>query len=168
MNLLCRYIEGINFDISQKIKINDTSNILDLYKNHGIKYDEHMYNLIIKILNQHIKGKLFDQLLPNDDEDDLNYNEESVTEYYNDNELLEDKISKICSNPYLVANCLIDYFYTEKPSMNKDILWGSYGKYIFYNVKNNSKTDFVQFPFPDDNGDINYMGKKYVLKGVKL
>jgi hypothetical protein len=76
-------------------------------------------------------------------------------------------MKSVCKNPYIVVNCLIDYFYKEKLSANKDILWNTYGKYIFNNVKLNTK-DKIVFPIPDNDGNIKYMGKKYSLKEVEL
>jgi len=80
---------------------------------------------------------------------------------------LEQEINTICSDVYLVTNVLLDYFYKIKPSANKDILWSTYGKYICNNVKENTTT-IPKFPFPNDNGEIEYLGKKYSLKELNI
>lgn len=166
MNLLCKYIEGINFNISQKTKITNNDQIIDLYKNSNFKYSDDIYYNIVSALQSHIKGKQFEQILPSET-DDSQYSDEAVSEFKTDGEMLENKIKNICNNPYIVVNCLIDYFYKNKLSANKDILWNTYGKYIFSNVKINTNKK-IYFPFPDIQGDIVYMGKRYVLKEVKL
>lgn len=167
MNLLCKYIESVNFDISQKIKSIDNDNIIEIYQNHMVKYTEQEYFDIINILKLHIKGKQFDKLLPVDEEDNCQFNDDTVKEYQVDNNCLEDKIKDVCKNPYVVVNCLIDYFYVDRLTVNKDVLWSTYGKYIFNNVKRNSKGKHV-FPMPDENGNIKYMGKNYALKEVTV
>ena len=166
MNLLCRYIESINFDISQKIKSVDNANIINIYKNNNFKYTTKQYADIIATLQSHIKGKRFDQMIPND-EDESKYSDDTIKEYNVDNDSLENKIKKICDNPYIVVNCLVDYFYEHKISANKDILWSTYGKYMFNNVKQNTHNK-IMFPLPDKTGNINYMGGQYSLKEVEL
>ena len=168
MNLLCRYIEGINFDISQKIKSVDNSTIIDVYKNSKFDYTQEQYENIISVLKSYIKGKHFNQMLPSDsNEDESKFDSDIIKEYQVDNDSLEYKIKKVCDNPYIVVNCLIDYFYKDKISANKDILWSTYGKYIFNNVKLNTK-DKIMFPMPNKNGDIKYMGNHYSLEEVEL
>ena len=166
MNLLCRYIESINFDISQKIKSVDNDEIVNIYKNNDFQFDQNQYDQVINVLKYHIKGKQFDQMIP-EDEDESKFDNETIEEYKADDDSLESKINKICSNPYTVVNYLIRYFYEDKISANKDILWSTYGKYIFNNVKRNSNNK-VMFPMPDEKGDIKYMGKKYSLKEVEI
>ena len=166
MNLLCRYIEGINFDISQKIKSVDNDEIVKVYINNDFQFNQNQYEQVINVLKCHIKGKQFDQMIP-EDEDESKFDNEAIEEHKADDDSLESKINKVCSNPYTVVNYLIHYFYEDKISANKDILWSTYGKYIFNNVKRNSNNK-VLFPMPDEKGDIKYMGKKYSLKEVEV
>lgn len=170
MNLLCKYIEGINFDISQKTKTVLSDEFIKLLKNENFKYSECQYENIIEQLKLHIKSKQFDKSLSNNDNDDNDikkFDIDTIREYKIDNDSLENKLNSICGNPYIIANCLVDYFYTDNANSNKDILWSTYGKYIFNNVKKNTK-NVVKFPIPSENGDIIYMGKKYELKEVKI
>lgn len=165
MNLLCEYIEGINFEINQKIK-SDDQDFLHLYKNNEREYTKEQYDEIVATLKSHISGLKYDKLFPKEDEDFKSKDYENQG-YRTDNDILEEKLNKICSDVYLVVNILIDYFYIIKPSANKDILWGTYGKYIFNNVKNNTD-GIIFFPFPDENGEIIYLNKKYSLKEICL
>lgn len=170
MNLLCRYIEGINFDISQKTKTILSDSIVDLLKNDKFEYTEDQYEDIIEQLKLHIKNKKFDKFLTNSDEDDNDikkFDIDTIREYKIDNDSLENKLNNVCGYPYIITNCLVDYFYINNANSNKDILWSTYGKYIFNNIKRNTK-GITKFPIPSDNGDIIYMGKKYELKEVKL
>lgn len=170
MNLLCRHIEGINFNISQKTKTVLSGSIVDLLKNNKFEYTEDQYEGIIEQLKLHVKNKKFDKFLTNSDEDDNDikkFDIDTIREYKIDNDLLENKLNNVCGNPYIITNCLVDYFYTDNINSNKDILWSTYGKYIFNNIKRNTK-GVTKFPIPSNNGDIIYMGKKYELKEVKI
>lgn len=167
MNLLCQYIEGINFDINNKIKETNSVDILDLYKNKNHLYTKEDFYEIINVLKEHMNKVKYDKTLPNEYDTDYNFNESIIEESNADNDLLEDKLNSICSDVYLVVNCLLDYFYIEKPSMNKDILWNTYGRYIFENVKINTIKK-PMFPFPEEKGDIIYLNKTYKLKEIDI
>jgi len=167
MNLLCKYIEGINFEISQKIKICTDIDVFSLYKSKNHEYTEEQYDEIVKILKSHISGRQFDKLFPNNESDDSKFDEDLIQEFKIDNDTLENDINKVCSDVYIATNCLVDYFYSEKPKSNKDILWGTYGKYIFNSIKENTLSK-AKFPLPDPNGDIKYWGKNYSLQEVDI
>lgn len=167
MNLLCRYIESINFEISKKIRENNGDDFTKLYKTHKIRYTQEQYDIIISEFKKHVAGLKFDLLLPSVEDDDYNFNDESVREYRVDNDSLEQKLFKVCNNVNIITNCLIDYFYVEKSSANKDILWGTYGKYIFANIKENTFSN-PKFPIPDNDGNINYLNKQYILKEINI
>ena len=166
MNLLCKHIESINFEISNKIKSEDQE-FLYIYRNQQHEYTKEQFDKIVGLLKSHIAGLKYDKLLPKDADDDTKYDNEAVEEYKIDNDILENSLNNICSDAYLVTNVLVDYFYVIKPSANKNILWGAYGKYIFNNVKENT-LGLTSFPFPNINGDIVYLNKKYSLKEITL
>ena len=69
----------------------------------------------------------------------------------------------------IVVNCLVDYYYTYNPKANKDVLWKMVGKYIVENIKENTESKSVLFPFPTDTtSDIKYMGYDYELREVEM
>ena len=168
MNLLCKYIEGINFEINSKIKGTNMDDIITYYKNDDHPYSEEQYNEIIEVLKEHTTGIKFDMLNQVDDvNNDNDYSEDDIREFKVDNDTLENKINSVCSDSYLVTNVLLDYFYVNKPSSNKDILWGAYGKYIYQNVKAKC-SGAVLFPFPNKNGDIKYLEANYSAKEIDV
>jgi hypothetical protein len=164
MNLLCKYIESINFNVKQKIKINNTT-VYSSYKNNNIKYSDDLYRIVIDQLLKYINGIKFNKLLSveNNDDDFI----KADCEYELSNTSLEDYLNKFCSNVHQVVNCLVDYFYIYNPKSNKDIMWNTYGKYLYNNVKRNYKHK-VKFPLPDINGDILYLGKAYSMREIKI
>ena len=171
MNLLCEYIESINFNISKHTKIDTSEDIYSLYKNDNIPY-MYYYESVISELKKYMSGRAFEVKTICDDEDDLaEYDADKVQEYHIDSDNLYERLNTICSNPYVVLNCLIDYFYVKKPKSNKDLLWSSYGKCIYKNIKMNTNIDSVLFPFPsknNDKNDLTYLGYQYTLKEVTL
>lgn len=169
MNLLCKYIENINFNISKKIKMSNNFNP-NYYKNKNIEYI-HFYNDVItelKNFTKEIKSSI--TLTTNSKDDIYEYNEEKVNSFNVKSDILYDRLSKINSNPYIILNCLIDYFYIENPNSNKDILWKSYGKFICNNIITNLKIKSVIFPMPSNNKDfsLTYLGCNYKLQEVKI
>ena len=86
-------------------------------------------------------------------------------------ENLYERLDKVNKNPYIIVNCLVDYFYKEKPKSNKDLLWTTYGKYIYKNIIENTGNTTALFPIPCDDMkkyDLQYLGYNYKLQEVKL
>lgn len=167
MNLLCQYIESINFTIGQKTKGNANEHLTELLKNKNSIYSEEQYSNVVAVLqdyNKILRGRKNTQ---NDNNDLFKCCRDELQEYDTSNNSLENKLWEICNNIYIVVNCLIDYYYMEKPSLGKDILWTTFGKYIFNNVKQNTCSK-VNFPFPCDNGSIKYLGKTFENKEITI
>ena len=80
MNLLCQYIEGINFDINNKIKETNSVDILDLYKNKNHLYTKEDFYEIINVLKEHMNKVKYDKTLPNEYDTDYNFNESIIEE----------------------------------------------------------------------------------------
>lgn len=166
MNMLCRYIESINFSIKNNLKVNHYNEIYKSYLNNEFEFNEEKYQLIVKELDKFISKSRYawksgKQKVSNNDD----IKEVVPFSFYTDK--LKEKINDICSNVYESTNYVVKYFYEYKPSSNKDIVWSMFGKYIFHNIKFN-KDCKCKFPLPDDNGDILYLGKRYSLKEIDL
>lgn len=67
---------------------------------------------------------------------------------------------RVCPNVEVLTNILIDICYTSNNS--KIFVWELVGEQIFQNLlkKNNY---MIQFPIKDDNGDIDFCGKRFSL-----
>ena len=157
MNILCRYIEGINFEISTKIKEDNTQDILPLIK-FDTEYSDDEY--------QAVSDMISDWLLKHREADNQNKdsekNEKTVVDY---SKIANDIISQV-KNVGKAVNCAIDYFYVYNPSKNKDVLWQIFGRHITANMRRNVNT--VKFPMPDKNGDIKYLGERYSRQEVQV
>lgn len=171
MNLLCKYIESINFGISQKTKIDDTLFNYTIYKRKAFEYIEY-YEDVKNAFKEFISEQRNVILAQNIEEDEYE-NSDSYHEIYLDNtsEDLFKKLHKINSNPHIIVNCLVDYFYEENPKSNRDLLWITYGKYIYKNIVENTGNTTALFPMPCRDGekeDLQYLGYNYKLQEVRL
>ena len=174
MNLLCKYIESINFKISQKTKIDDTLFDYAIYKRKAFEYMEY-YEDVKKTFKEFISEQRNVILAQNIDDSEYE-DTDSYHEVYinNTSEDLFKKLNEINSNPYVIVNCLVDYFYTENPKRNRDLLWITYGKYIYKNIvenTGNTTNTTALFPMPCRDGeqeDLQYLGYNYKLQEVKL
>lgn len=76
-----------------------------------------------------------------------------------------DECSSICPNNEILANIVVDICYTS--NKNKSFAWDMCGEEIFHNVlKNNSYK--MQFPVKDENGDIEFCGKRFSLHTIRM
>ena len=96
----------------------------DLYKKVLKQYNSFMREL--KDLNNMGINGSFDKSKYNDESNEI------VINIYN---IFKNKMFKICSNAFELTNYLVEIFYCEYKNSNKDILWNSFGEYIFNNVK---------------------------------
>lgn len=160
MNLLCRHIENVDFDILNKIKISG-ENIYKIYRNNKISYTKDDYDLINNKFKEYIKSK---------EKETVNYylnqnnNENSLKDDYFD---IKNKMFDLKNNIDIIVNCLIDYYYLENPNSSKEMLWKVYGENIYKNVKNNSNKK-IKFPMPSEDGNIIYMGGRYSWEEIMI
>ena len=144
MNLLCKYIESINFGISQKTKVDAELFDYEIYKRSEFEYMDYYED--VKFAIKEFVSEQRSIIIANSVEDEYE-NSDDDHEIYLDttSEDLYDRLNKINCNPYIIVNCLVDYFYKEKSKSNKDLLWATYGKYIYKNiVENTGKTALNQ------------------------
>lgn len=71
-----------------------------------------------------------------------------------------DECNKVCPNQDILANIVVDLCYTS--NKNKTFAWDVAGEQIFNNVLKNSGYT-IQYPIKDDNGDIEFCGKRFSL-----
>lgn len=112
--------------------------------------------------------------------DEYNKNMQFFLKQKNKNELGDDEIgfdvmrfknefvnacSAVCPDEEILSNIVIDLCYTT--SKNKTFAWDVSGEQIFQNVlKNNGY--MITYPVKDDNGDIEFCGKRFSLYTQKI
>ena len=75
-------------------------------------------------------------------------------------DVFADECSKVCPNSEVLANIVVDLCYTS--NKNKTFAWDVAGEQIFNNVLKNNEY-IIQYPIKDENGDIEFDGKKFSL-----
>ena len=73
----------------------------------------------------------------------------------------------VCSESYCCDQCSCEVYDGEAPSSKKTLLWDTYGKIMIHNLSFNTGR-LIQFPMPDQDGDIVYMHKLYRMKEVDI
>lgn len=168
MNMLCKYIEDIDFNIKEKLKVNGLKNIYKFYMNDSISKNKNTYQKVLKEYASFMKElKDLNSMGINENPEKNKYDEDSGRIASTIYDAFRDRMFKICSNASELVNYLVEIFYCEYKSSNKDILWNSFGKYIFNNVKSKNNNPIL-FPTPNDNGDIVYLNKRYKLEEVVI
>lgn len=112
--------------------------------------------------------------------DEYNNNMQLFLKNKNQNELGDDEVGfdvihlkdifieeccKVCSNEEILANIVVDLCYTS--NKNKTFAWDVAGEQIFNNVlKNNGY--IIKYPVKDENGDIEFCGKRFSLYAQQI
>lgn len=157
MNLLCRYIEGINFEISKKIKEETPSEFLPTLK-YDVEYNNSEYKTVSDIIDECLL--LYREVKFENAEKDKDKREIfDFSKYTSEIILTIGSVEK-------VLNCVIDYFYINNPKKSKDIMWEMFGRYIYTRIKKDIST--VMFPMPNKNGNITYLGENYSVQEVEI
>lgn len=171
MNLLCRYLESIDFEIIRRTRIPTAADVYELYKYRQIDYQD-FYEPVRQELKQYLKELRQTAVLQNaSDHAGHGFDEEKAGRFETVSDNLYERLAAVHPNPRVIVNCLIDYFYQEKPAANKDILWKTYGKYICRNlIRNKPEDEPIRFPFPagPEDYDLTYLGYYYKLQEVSI
>jgi hypothetical protein len=157
MNLLCKYIEGINFEISKKIKEESSDKaVLDL--KYDIEYDNSDYKKVSGIIDECL---LFYRELQFENAE----KEKDKRGIFDFSKYTYDIIASVGS-VCCAFNYVIDYFYINNPQKSKDVMWELIGRYIYEKLRMNKTT--VMFPMPDKNGNVTYLGENYSVQEVEV
>lgn len=165
MNNLCRYIESIDFNIINKVRKKYDKNIYKLYLADNVDFDESTYKLVKKKcieFNRALRGFTNKRV----------YKKHQNDRYFellpvNRGNYFKNTMDSLVSNVYELVNYLVLVFYKDYPSLNKDLLWNMYGKYIFNNIKSKNGNS-IKFPIVDSSGDITYLNNTYLVKDVTI
>ena len=157
MNLLCKYIEGINFEISKKIKEESSDNaVLDL--KYDIEYNNSDYEKVSGIIDECL---LFYRELQFENAE----KEKDKRGIFDFSKYTYDIIASVGS-VCCAFNYVIDYFYINNSQKSKDVMWELIGRYIYEKLRMNKTT--VMFPMPDKNGNVTYLGENYSVQEVEV
>lgn len=165
MNLLCRYIESIDFEIAKKIKESGTFDHSVLYNEEHLPTDE-QYKAVIKVFSEFKKIARIVAV----QKDAAKVEGDEFMDYQKFRvgcDSCLDALTEACNDAYLVTNCLVRYFYEENPKSSKELLWSICGQYLYDTLRSKS-SGAVMFPVRDPDGDITYLSRTYRMKEVVL
>lgn len=158
MNLLCRHLESVKFNISQRVRAQDFDDGYLLYKNPSHPCPEERKEQIVSTLRSWLKTAAM--RVPNSAHGVM-LRDGCICPP------LDAELGKITSDRYEIVNALVDYYYVESPNSSKKLLWEVYGKYLFNNVCLNT-AEKPLFPMPCPDGEVLYMGKRYTVEEVDI
>lgn len=164
MNRICRYIESVDFDI--KRFNSDKPYDYKIYMNDSIEKNMALYNSVKKAVKDFFRF-LKEDISMSDYSSSLKYLPEEERKLMNKYDLFKDTMTGICSNSSELVNYLVEIFYVDLKSSNKDILWRTFGKVMFYNVYNKSSKK-VLIPQIEDDGEYEYLFDSYNILEVDL
>jgi hypothetical protein len=170
MNNLCKYMESVSFDF--KRFINDYSGFdysVLIDKNISIDENGDTYQSVLSVFKSFNQNKNIHSSIENsntteskdkNDEEKFN-NIREMYKYYNN------KLIDVCSNSAELANIAVDICYRLHPKSNKDFVWEVCQDGVLCNLEKN-RQEHIFIPVKDQNGDILYLGDRFIEKEVTL
>ena len=169
MNKICKYIEGVDFQIKKKVRSSQDFDYRILLGNNFI-LNKSLYNEIKEELERTFK--IWDETRREAENKKYRRNntlkDEEKAKFDKDMEfsVLKNKLLEICSNEEKLVNHLIYYYYVDKPSANKGILWALAGKQIYENLK--LKVNSYYFPIKNKNGSLKFLYENYSIEKIDI
>lgn len=159
VNVLCRYLEGINLQIKDEVK-NAPGFDISVLKNNSVEYTAEQKEAVVAALKEYTGLYSAAQGLERPGQ-----TTRMVMLSAYQSPVLKARIARVCPNTAAAVNCLVDYYYAENPKSSKETLWETYGRQLTANIVGNTGNRMM-FPFPDPEGEIEYLGKKYSMQEV--
>lgn len=149
-SVLCRCKEDMDFDYS-------------IYKDKEHPYTKEQYDRAAREISAFISAKRYAKQMKYATLDDSIYNDDIRASYRVDIDILRDRLYAACGDMITATNCAVDYYYSDKRSAGKDVLWDAVGNIMCENLMRNLEKP-ITFPVRDDCGDIVYLGRRYSVK----
>lgn len=165
MNKICKRIESVDFEIKKLLKIDDELDIHESFMNKDIEFNQTTYK---KVKKEYSK---FNSMVRSE----MSNSQEIIKTTYDENiaqdinvirEKLKVELLKVCSNEKELMNYVIYMFYVDNKASNKDVMWSIFGEEIVQNLVN--EKGHLYLPIQDDDGEIEYLNKKYTVKKVEI
>ena len=165
MNRICHHMEAINFNIKEKLKKTKQCQIYRSYIRNSVPKNDLNYLLVLDVVR-----RLKNDLAVKNDTSIMNNRRETNQSQREtrDNifKLVKMELNDITSDKFELTNHLVEIFYKEFPSYNKNILFQLCGRYMVENVKQNHGGT-IQVPILDETGDFVFLNQKYRVEEVK-
>ena len=165
MNKICKRIESVDFEIKNLLKLDKELDIHKSFMNKDIIFNQDTYKRVKKEYSK------FNSIIRNE----MNNTQSNIKTSYDENiaqdisvvrEKLKVELLNVCSNEKVLMNYIIHMFYVDNKNSNKDVMWSLFGDEIVQNLMDEKGSIFI--PVKDDDGEIEYLNKKYTVKKVEL
>jgi len=171
MNILCKKVESIEFNVKDNIKKSNNDAIVFFIDGLDVKKDKRRFDKVLEIFEEFNKikrshtssktrkdyrNKININKLFLDEDDDFNYD---LTEVYN---YIRNKLEFVCSNKYELSYYAAEIVYKLHPNKDKEFLW-SICQEGFVEMLFANRDQEVLLPVRDDDGE-EYLGNKYKLR----
>lgn len=167
MNRICKYFEDIKRNINLNVRDNKSFDY-HIFYNENIDFNEELFKQISDAISSDLKNletirnRINNKFLSSQEEKEENIIPVDYIKTMKDNLIIN-----YCSNKYELLNYCLEYFFNTNKSASKSIFWELVGDVIY--EKEIERCNYViKFPERDDNGNIDFLNKKYILKSVYL
>lgn len=162
MNNICRYMEKQIKEV--KINANKVSPdyVFDSLFNKNIEITQQQIDEMEKVYRKYKKQKSTSNNIKNDER---GVQQEMLSS--SDDNLKNINLDYISEDIQVLANLAVYVNYKLYPKAPKSFCWDLFGRGMILNLYDNSNHKFT-IPLRDENGDIDYMYKKYKNKEVKI
>lgn len=159
MNNICKYMEKKIKEIKINAKKKSPDYIFNILFNKDIEITETQIKQMENVYKKYKKSKsnsyTTGEFVCQDDLTNINKN------------INDDNFDYISDDIQRLANLAVYVNYYLHPTSPKNFCWDLFGEGILLNIYDNSNKEF-KIPILDEEGDIEYMGKKYKNKEVKI
>jgi len=166
VNNISKHMQEKIKNINCNIKSKWNADMIEPMKKHGLSssWDKNKSDSLYALYNEYKSGK---RNFGNIKDDDGNSRWQTIEQY---NKFIRQKALLISSDLGELAYYAISKCYVTEGSRsdNKAFAWNIFGNGIIENLKENFKGKKFEIPFSDENGDVEYLGKKYLKKEIKI
>lgn len=165
MNKICWRIESIDFEIKSLLKDDNDLDLHKLFLNEHVVFDDSTYKAIVNKYKEYNRS-VRELMVNSETQDKSRYDEAKLTSINVNRERFKTELLEICSDNKELMNYIIHMFYVDNPKLNKDVMWTLFGNEIVENLKKKKST--VLIPIQSDDGELEYLNKRYTIKEMEL
>ena len=163
INNISKYMQKRIGEIKVNSKLSWDKNSIDIMKKRNVPdWDDAKSDALILL---HEKYKSEKRNFGNIKNEDGENRWQTIEQY---NKSIRQEALKLSSDLGELAYYAIARCYVSLESDNKAFVWSIFGDGVVDNIKNNIGNKKIEIPFLDNDGDIEYLGKKYSRKEIKI
>jgi hypothetical protein len=162
VNKISEYMQERIKEIKCNTKLSWSKEMVEPMKKQDIgEWDDAKADAIILLHNKYKSGKRSFGSIKNEDGGRL----QTIEQY---NKVMRQEALRLSDSLGELAYYAIAICYISLEHDNKDFCWSVFGNGIIENLIDNISDKTIEVPFLDDDGDIEYLGKKYKRKEIKI